>query len=47
MKPAVNNLKKVFLVHGEPVGQQALAKAIEALYNIPVTIPARGDSFVL
>ena len=47
MKPATKGLKKVFLVHGEPLGQQALAKAIESLYGIPVVIPARGDSFVL
>ena len=47
MKPAVPGLKKVFLVHGEPAGQHALAKAIESLYGIPVVIPARGDSFVL
>ena len=47
LKPAVKKLKKIFLVHGEPIGQQALAKAIESLYGIPVAIPARGDSFVL
>jgi metallo-beta-lactamase family protein len=47
MKPAAKGLKKVFLVHGEPVGQQSLAKAIESLYGIPVVIPARGDSFAL
>jgi metallo-beta-lactamase family protein len=47
MKPAAARLKKVFLVHGEPVGQQALAKAIESLYDVPVVIPARGDSFLL
>lgn len=47
MKPAARRLKKVFLVHGEPVGQQALAKAIESLYGIPVVIPSRGDTFQL
>jgi metallo-beta-lactamase family protein len=47
MKPAAGGLKKVFLVHGEPVGQQVLARAIESTYGIPVSIPAPGDSFVL
>jgi metallo-beta-lactamase family protein len=47
MKPAAATLKKVFLVHGELVGQQALAKAIESIYNVPVVIPARGDTFAL
>jgi hypothetical protein len=27
--------------------QQSLAKAITDQYNVPVTIPARGDSFTL
>jgi metallo-beta-lactamase family protein len=47
MKPAVKTLKKVFLVHGELLGQEALAKAIETIYNVPVVIPSRGDSFTL
>lgn len=47
MKPVVANLKRVFLVHGEPSQQAALAKAIEAMYALPVTIPKRGDSFQL
>ena len=46
-KPAAPGLKKIFLVHGEPLQQQALAQAIEQQYDIPVVIPARGDSFVL
>ncbi len=47
MKPAVPGLKKVFLVHGETLAQQALARAIQEMYGLPVVIPARGDSFVL
>jgi len=47
MKPAVPGLKKVFLVHGEPSQQQALARAIKETYQLPVAIPARGDSFIL
>jgi metallo-beta-lactamase family protein len=47
MKPAAQGLKKVFLVHGEHLQQQSLARAIEEDYGIPVVIPSRGDSFVL
>jgi metallo-beta-lactamase family protein len=48
MKPAVGaGLKRVFLVHGEPSQQHALAKAIQETHGIEVTIPAHGDSFVL
>ncbi len=47
LKPMTQTLKRVFLVHGEPAQSAALAKAIETTYGLPVTIPARGDSFVL
>jgi metallo-beta-lactamase family protein len=47
MKPAAAGLKRVFLVHGEPPQQTALSRAIESAYGIPVTIPARGESFAL
>lgn len=47
MAPLVKGLKTVFLVHGEPSQQQALATAIQAKYGVPVTIPDRGDSFLL
>ncbi|MCC7155216.1 MAG: MBL fold metallo-hydrolase [Bryobacterales bacterium] len=47
MKPIARGLKQVFLVHGEPSQQAALAKAIEAMYGLRVTIPKRGDSFQL
>jgi len=47
LAPITPNLKKVFLVHGEPPAQHALAKLIEERYRIPVAIPARGESFEL
>lgn len=48
MKPMANSgLKRVFLVHGEPKQQQALAKVIAESYQIEVTIPSRGDTFTL
>ncbi len=47
LKPAVPGLKRIFLVHGEPQAQTALARAIEEQYAVPVTIPARGESFLL
>lgn len=43
MRPMVKSLKRVFLVHGEPTQSAALAKAIESVYGLPVTIPARGE----
>ena len=48
MQPIVTpRLKSVYLVHGEPMQQEALKKAIEAMYRVPVIIPKRGDSFSL
>jgi metallo-beta-lactamase family protein len=47
LKPAAAGLKRIFLVHGEPQAQAALARAIEDQYGVPVTIPARGESFEL
>jgi metallo-beta-lactamase family protein len=48
MKPAAGTgLKRVFLVHGEPGQQRALAQAIQETHGIEVAIPAHGDSFVL
>ncbi len=43
MRPMVKTLKRVFLVHGEPAQSAALAKSIESIYGLPVTIPARGE----
>jgi metallo-beta-lactamase family protein len=47
MKPLIPGMKRVFLVHGEPAAQAALAKLIEQTYKLPVTIPKRGESFLL
>lgn len=47
LAPAARTLKRVFLVHGEPSQQAALAKAITETYNLEVVVPARGDSFNL
>lgn len=47
LRPVVKGLKRVFLVHGESTQSAALAKAIENVHGIPVTIPKRGESFEL
>jgi metallo-beta-lactamase family protein len=47
MKPIAAGLKKVFLVHGEPGQQTALAAAIRERYQIEVIAPDRGQSFEL
>ena len=47
MQPMMTQVKKVFLVHGEPPAQQALAALIRERYKVEVTNPARGDSFDL
>jgi metallo-beta-lactamase family protein len=47
MKPISPGLKRVFLVHGEASQSASLAKAIEAIYRIPVTVPDRGQHFSL
>lgn len=47
MKPIVPSLKRVFLVHGEPPQQQALAEAIREQYDLDVVVPGRGDAFDL
>jgi metallo-beta-lactamase family protein len=47
MKPITPNLKKVFLVHGEPSAREALAKLIAERYDVAVESPARGASFSL
>jgi metallo-beta-lactamase family protein len=45
MEPAVKGLKKVFLVHGEPLAQQALKEEIEKRYRLEVVCPKRGERF--
>jgi metallo-beta-lactamase family protein len=47
MQPIAAGLKKVFLVHGEPEQQTALAAAIRERYHIEVVAPQRGQSFDL
>jgi metallo-beta-lactamase family protein len=43
MAPVAPTLKKVFLVHGEPMAQQALKAKIEERYKLEVVCPRRGD----
>ena len=47
MKPMMPGLKRVFLVHGEPLQAIALQKAIQERYHVDVLVPARGDTFHL
>ncbi|MBI5084876.1 MAG: MBL fold metallo-hydrolase [Acidobacteria bacterium] len=47
LRPMAKSLKHVFLVHGEPSQSAALAKAIQGVYGLPVTVPSRGESFPL
>jgi metallo-beta-lactamase family protein len=44
---AVRGVKRVFLVHGEEQAALALAQSINATFGLPVTVPRRGDGFVL
>lgn len=43
VRPIAKGVKHVFLVHGEPVAQQALKNAIEQELRLTVTCPSRGD----
>jgi metallo-beta-lactamase family protein len=47
MKPLVPNLKKVFLVHGEPLQSNALAQAIHELFGVSAVVAQRGESVSL
>lgn len=47
MSPMMSRVKKVFLVHGEPRAQEALAALIRERFRVDCTNPARGDSFDL
>jgi metallo-beta-lactamase family protein len=47
MQPMAKNLKKLFLVHGEPSQSAALAQAVRERYGLEAVIPARGQSFEL
>jgi metallo-beta-lactamase family protein len=47
LAPITSGLKRVFLVHGEPAQQEALAAAIQARFGIEAIAPERGQSFDL
>lgn len=47
MKPLVGTLKKVFLVHGEPEGAEALQAAIQDEYGVETVLPGWGERFEL
>jgi metallo-beta-lactamase family protein len=47
LKPMTKGLKKVFLVHGEPLQSAALAKVIQEQFGLEVVIPSRGDTVEL
>jgi metallo-beta-lactamase family protein len=47
LKPMAKELKKVFLVHGEPAQSSSLAEAIRMEYGLDCVIPSRGDSVEL
>jgi len=47
IKPMAPSLRKIFLVHGEPLQAQALAARIREVYGIETVIPERGASFEL
>jgi metallo-beta-lactamase family protein len=47
LKPMAKGLKKVFLVHGEPMQSAALAKAIGEQYGIATAVPERGETVEL
>ena len=43
----INKPKHIFLVHGEPEGQEVLKEKIKENTNIPVTIPDYGECYEL
>lgn len=47
IKPLAGTLKKVFLVHGEPEGAEALQKAIQKEYGVEAVVPGWGEGFEL
>lgn len=47
LEPVAPQVKKIFLVHGEPKQQEALAAAIRQKYSREVVIPKRGETFPL
>ncbi|MGD0013499.1 MAG: MBL fold metallo-hydrolase [Bryobacteraceae bacterium] len=47
MKPFAAGLKRVFIVHGEPVQSSALVVAIKDRFGLDAVVPTRGQSFDL
>jgi metallo-beta-lactamase family protein len=47
MKPLAGKLKRVFLVHGETEGAEALQKAIQQEYSVETVLPGWGEKFEL
>ncbi|MGE5646569.1 MAG: MBL fold metallo-hydrolase RNA specificity domain-containing protein [Acidobacteriota bacterium] len=47
LRPMAAGLKRIFIVHGEPVQSQALAQAIHDRYGLDSVLPTRGQSFDL
>jgi metallo-beta-lactamase family protein len=45
--PMVPTLRKIFLVHGEPLQAQVLAKLLHATHGLEVVVAAPGESFEL
>lgn len=45
VQPIAPKLKGVFLVHGEPAAQQALASVLSEQLRLKVACPSRGESF--
>ena len=47
LRPIASNVRRVFLVHGEPDSQDAFKKTIEEELHLPVHCPTRGEIFRL
>jgi metallo-beta-lactamase family protein len=47
IRPIAPNLRKVFLVHGEPQQAAILAKLLHSSYGLDVAVPKPGESFEL
>jgi metallo-beta-lactamase family protein len=47
IKPIARQVKKIFLVHGEPAQSAALADSIRERYGVETIIPSRDASYTL
>jgi metallo-beta-lactamase family protein len=47
IEPMVKGLRKVFLVHGEPLQSATLAKLLHSQYNLEAVVAAPGQSYEL